>query len=709
MKKKLMSLLLALAMVFSLAACGDDLEETPETPADRQTVEPSSGGSGSATPAARGLSMRVDSATGELSIMRANLAAGTPEADGVWTILVYLCGTDLESFDEAGTGDLAEMRAASTGDKMRFIVQTGGTLQWYDDNVSSEKLQRFIIQNGNIEQVDEQPLADMGSGETLTAFLNWAMENYASEHMGLIFWNHGGGCITGVCFDELNDYHSLDLKEVDAALFACCSAAGRRFDFIGFDACLMGTMETANILATYADYMIGSEETEPGSGWNYTAIGNYLGSNPGADAVSLGKVVCDSFYEDCRAQQDDDLTTLAVIDLSRIDNVLSTFNSFAHSMFDAASDEANCAAMVRGIGKADNFGGNNKSEGYTNMVDMGGLITACRSYAQGADEALAAIQNAVVYSVSGSAHKDASGLSLYYPLSVQGSQELSIFGAICTSPYYLAFVDRQNQGGAVGVSGSYDGAQWFNTTGEWSWGGEDTSHWDYLDEYEQTGESPYITFASAPQLDADGSFWFELDDEGYNAAADVYGIVYEISADGEDIIKLGQTYDLNADWETGAFADDFDGWWISLPDGQNLATYIVESTADYTIYTSPIQLNGKDTNLRLKLDYDAGTMTIEGAWDGVNEYGAASRDIIKLKSGDTIVPTYTAYALESDDEYTYFGQEYVITGEPEICYGIMEDGDYLYAFNIDDIYGDYYLSDFVSFTVEDGEVWFAAE
>ena len=37
----------------------------------------------------------------------------------------------------------------------------------------------------------------------------------------------------------------------------------------------------------------------------------------------------------------------------------------------------------------------------------------------------------------------------------------------------------------------------------------------------------------------------------------------------------------------------------------------------------------------------------------------------------------------------------------------MESGDYLYCFRIDDIYGDYYLTDFVTFCVEeDGSVSF---
>ena len=101
------------------------------------------------------------------------------------------------------------------------------------------------------------------------------------------------------------------------------------------------------------------------------------------------------------------------------------------------------------------------------------------------------------------------------------------------------------------------------------------------------------------------------------------------------------------------------------------------------------------------------TLTIEGAWDGVDESGALSREIVKLRQGDVITPLYYAYEIESNDEFYYEGVEYTFTGEPEIYYDLMLDGDYLYAICIDDIYGDYYMTDFEAFSVdEDGEVYY---
>ncbi|SNU05824.1 hypothetical protein SAMN06297422_10539 [Lachnospiraceae bacterium] len=656
-----------------------------------------------------GLSMQVNNSNGDISISRKDVESKARPDDGIWTIFVYLCGTDLESQSGMGTDDLTEMMNASPSNKVRFVVQTGGTDGWNTSEVDDGMIQRFVVQAGNIEKVDEASLESMGRPDTLTDFLVWGTSEYPSEHQGLIMWDHGGGSITGVCFDEKYSMDSITLMEMDSALLKCTESSGRRFDFIGFDACLMGTVETANVLATYSDYMYGSEETEPGSGWDYTAIGDFLAKNPDSDAASLGKVVCDSFLEACKKQDDDSLTTLSVIDLSKVDSLLTSFNSFAKNMYDAGEDSSYIAEIIRGIEGADNFGGNNKTEGYTNMVDMGGLCEACEGYADGADAVVKSIKDAVVYKVSGSTHPDASGLSIYYPLAIQGSNELSLFSKISVSPYYLSFVDRQNKTGATDDNiEDYDDNQWFEDSGDWDWGEtSDDDYWNYLDDYQQTGESPYITFSEEPGVRDDGTYGLTLDENGIDSAANIIAVVYEVSDDGKYLIEIGETTDVQGDWESGRFSDYFDGNWLSLPDGQNLATYIVEETSDYVIYTSPILLNGKETNLRMKQYYSDDHVEVEGAWEGISEEGAAAREIVKLKDGDVITPAYYSFSMDNDEEAEYSGQEFTVSGDIEIKYDQMAMGQYYYSFYIDDIYGDYYITDHVTFNIdENGEVTF---
>lgn len=705
-----------LAVTLLLSACADESEGNGDRDRERDSTSVSAS-ENKEDPSVNTditedgtVSISVDAASGELTVKRKKYTGtGNPALLEGWTVMVYLCGSDLESDSGMATFDMEEMLEASESDRVKFLVQTGGSSVWNNDVVDAEKLQRYVIQNGEIVLVDEQQNASMGNPDTLSDFMAWGLKNHMSCHNGLILWNHGGGSITGVCFDELFDQDSIDITELDSAIDAGLKEAGFKLDFIGFDACLMGNVETANIVATYADYMYCSEEIEPGTGWDYVAIGDYLALNPGCDGAGLGKVVADSFLKSCEDGGDDDVATFSVIDLSKIDNLLSAFNAFAKDMYEAGEDATKRADIVRSIGWVDNFGGNNKTEGYTNMVDLGGIIEACASYSKNADAARKALSDAVVYSVSGYMHGGVSGLSTYYPLSIQGSEELAFFSKICISPYYLSFVDRQGNLGAAGnMDAEYDDDTWFDDDGEWYWGDwdyYDDDYWDYLNDYEITGESPYITFDTEPTFEK-GYYYFVLDEYGLYNASDVYGIVCIMSPDQTEIIEFGETYDINADWEEGIFYDDFDGWWLSLPDGQNLATYIVDYDDESITYTSPVLLNDVETNLRIRMTEDS--IIIEGAWNGIDEEtGAAARDIIKLRAGDRIVPVYYAWDLDGNDAGEYVGDEYLFDGEPQIYYDRMHAGDYLYAFCIDDIYGDYYMTDFEFLTIdENGDVLF---
>lgn len=58
---------------------------------------------------------------------------------------------------------------------------------------------------------------------------------------------------------------TISLTEINAALNDAMDVMTDKFEFIGFDACLMSTFENANILAPYARYMFASEELEPGA------------------------------------------------------------------------------------------------------------------------------------------------------------------------------------------------------------------------------------------------------------------------------------------------------------------------------------------------------------------------------------------------------------------------------------------------------------
>ena len=97
-----------------------------------------------------------------------------------------------------------------------------------------------------------------------------------------------------------------------------------------------------------------------------------------------------------------------------------------------------------------------------------------------------------------------------------------------------------------------------------------------------------------------------------------------------------------------------------------------------------------------------------GVWDGVDENGVAGRPGESLKHGDRIVPLYDAFSNRTNEQYLYRGEAYVWGSGDVLSFQMLPDGEYYYGFCINDIYGGYYMTDFVNFTVDNGSIFYNA-
>lgn len=623
--------------------------------------------------------------------------AAASETNYNWLIYVYLCGSDLESQGGMATMDLMEMMAAELDDTAAFYVQTGGAAAWDNDVVSADASERYLVTENDIYMLEQLESENMGEASVLAEFIQSGQENISASHTGLIFWDHGSGSINGVCFDENYDYDSLSLDEISSSL-----AQVQPFDFIGFDACLMSTVETAVTLAPYADYMIASEETEPGYGWDYASLGAQLMAEDWEDVEALGKVICDGFYAACEEIDSESLATLSVTKLSEMENVVSALEDAAGEMKDSVENIVSYGEISKGIAKAENYGGNNNSEGYTNMVDLGDMMNQIADTVPGAEEVLAALEEAVVYQVNGQGRSMATGLSIYYPLSVQGSQELQVFEASNPSGNYVEFVKSVVYGAATGdleTSG-----------GDHIW----SMSMDTLDEaVQEESYTSSISFAEEPYINEDDYYTFTLSEDSLDYVQSVQLSLFQQFEEEEPLYYLGNDNNVIMDWDTGSVTDNFGGTWPALPDGQELMFYILNETDDYTLYSAPILLNGEEMSLRFMWVWDDpqaedsdGRFMIVGVWEGIDdETGAAGREPISVSEGDTIVPLYYGLEAEEDDLEDYTGAEYVVEDGWGIEDRQLPEGTYLYAFEIVDIFGQSTDTEFVAFYVdENGDV-----
>ncbi len=340
-----------------------------------------------------------------------------------WAVYWYLCGSDLESRYGAASDDLREMLAARIPNNVTVIVQTGGASRWEMKGISARNIGRYIYRNGNLQELAKLPQANMGDSGTLASFLAFCKENYAADHQVFIFWDHGNGSVRGLANDENYDNDALSLKEIRQAFQKVHRPSAEKppFELIGFDTCLMATLDTANAVNGFARYMVASQELEPGNGWEYTGWLNALGRKPNMSGKELGKILCDTYMKGCRAAGTEDTATLSLIDLSKIPAVNLTFNALGLEAVSVAVDNDDFYAQLGRQAKAAENYMNSRSAGFTNMVDIGSFVRNLKTrLPEFTDSLLEALNEAVIYKVSGPYRKP-SGLSCYYPFD--GSQE----------------------------------------------------------------------------------------------------------------------------------------------------------------------------------------------------------------------------------------------------------------------------------------------
>ena len=222
-------------------------------------------------------------------------AADIPKlADKNYTVMVYIVGSNLESRYGAATNDIKEMLGAGLDfSKNNLLVYAGGSKRWNSDISNTYNSVIDLAAGDSLEvtaRTDET--ADMGTAETLSQFINYCTENYPARHYGLVLWDHGAGPLWGYGSDELFGNDSLLLEELKGAMDKTMFTNGKKLDWVGFDACLMGSIESATLWKDYADYMIGSEELEPGRGWDYSFLGT-LNKTENAGEIAASVVAVD--------------------------------------------------------------------------------------------------------------------------------------------------------------------------------------------------------------------------------------------------------------------------------------------------------------------------------------------------------------------------------------------------------------------------------
>jgi len=288
-----------------------------------------------------------------------------------WTYMVYLYedGTGLD-----GADDINEMEAnGSVEGEINYIVlydadndeQDGIYMirkdaNGYDDVIVSEVLSTHMNSGLN-----------MDDWKTLEEFVVWTKENYPAEHYGLNVWDHGSGIFKKSDKKEIlkGAVGEVKLWEMDKALKTFKDIDQQGLDILGFDVCLLGQIETAYQMKNLADYIVYSERTTPGDGWDYEAQFAVLNQNSAIEIEELANEFTNLFVQSYQnGSQGNQSVTQSAIRVKNFDSELvPAINNFADAMIENVHQYADQIMEVADATWS--------SDDETEHIDMGSFLT----------------------------------------------------------------------------------------------------------------------------------------------------------------------------------------------------------------------------------------------------------------------------------------------------------------------------------------------
>ncbi|MCX4269835.1 MAG: clostripain-related cysteine peptidase [Lachnospiraceae bacterium] len=620
------------------------------------------------------------------------------------TIMVYMCGTDLESNHGMATADLQEMMAADLGENVNLLVYTGGCTKWKNSAVSSQTNQIYQIKDGNlISHVKDAGQVSMTDPSTLTEFIKWCQKYFPANRNELIFWDHGGGSVSGYGYDQKYPRSgSMNLAGISQAL----KNANMTFDFIGFDACLMATAENALMLTKYGDYLIASEETEPGVGWYYTDWLTALGKNPSLSTVELGKQIVDDFVETCAKKCRGQKTTLSVVDLAELEVTLpQRLADFSRKTSELLQKEE-----YQTVSKARY---QTREFAQSSKIDQVDLVHLASNMGTEEGKALAdAILGTVKYNRTSSNMTNAYGLSIYFPYQktssvdqavrtyqqigmdeeysrcIQEFASLEVGGQVAaggTASPFPSLLGGQSAGGADSSAAILELLGTFLSGNFSDISGLDASNSGFLSGrgLDTEGTANYLAthrFDSSAlqwEVGADGSHRMALEEQQWELVQSLeLNVFYD---DGEGYLDLGLDNVFSFD-EDGALIGDTDGTWLAINE-QPVAYYYLNTVEDGENYTItgrvPVMLNGQRADLLLVFDQETPYGYIAGAcYDYVEgETETIAKNLTELCVGDRLefLCDYYSYSGEYEDSY-YLGEAMTVEEEMKIHNVEIQEG-----------------------------------
>jgi len=199
--------------------------------------------------------------------------SGKPKKE--WTVLIYMNGDN--SLSDSINPDINQMEASQFDEeKMNIIVQAD-----YNIYAPDPRPCIYDVKNdANITKISSPKIknlseVDSGDWSVVANFLNWGMKEYPAEKYAIIMWSHGNGWMPKKerfsSFFPDNVTHNY-ISIVDGDYNNLFKSLKNKVDVLILDACNMQTMENLSELPAKVDFVVGSEQTVPDTGFPYDDV-----------------------------------------------------------------------------------------------------------------------------------------------------------------------------------------------------------------------------------------------------------------------------------------------------------------------------------------------------------------------------------------------------------------------------------------------------
>ncbi|MDZ4676855.1 MAG: clostripain-related cysteine peptidase [Oligoflexia bacterium] len=259
-------------------------------------------------------------------------------AEKEWTMLTFMNGHN--NLDSYGAKDLNEMETVGSTDKINVVVQ------WA--SLGSTQTKRVYVHQDNQPGivtspiVESLPRVDMGDYKNLIEFVRWGVMNYPAKKYFINVWNHGSGWhvnanplfqlfkglgLTGfeaasfspsdISWDDLTG-NFISTTQLGLAINESAKIIGHKVDIYGSDACLMAMPEVSTEMADSVHMYVGSEDTEPGPGWEYGSFLKTWSALPDMSPFYVSKALTDTYVASyTNGPQGNLAVTFSALDLTK--------------------------------------------------------------------------------------------------------------------------------------------------------------------------------------------------------------------------------------------------------------------------------------------------------------------------------------------------------------------------------------------------------